>query len=494
MTEAKQLPHSESAERAVLGALIVAPHLYHQVATIIRPADFYSPRHRMIWEAMGAAEAAGEPIDPVLLEARLQASGDLQRSGGMAYLLEISDAVIVSDRAPAHARKVRELAAQRAIIEAATGIAAEGYGDVDDVGEYLARAEQAIFTVGEQARGFSRRPLRASLQDFVKRVEDRGKNPNRARGVPTGLADLDAMLAGRGLQAGNLALLAARPSMGKTALALQVAHHAAIRARVPTIVFSLEMTTDECVERLGANAAEVSHDHLGTGQMDAAEWKALVGAVADLDGAPLEIDDKPGATAAYVASVARSFFAKHRPDDDDETKAGERPRGLVVVDYIGLMTPDAGGRSDTRDRELGRLSQALKGTAKDLGVPILVLAQLNRGVEKREDKRPMMADLRDSGNLEQDADLVLALYRDDYYLKAGSKRPGVAEIILLKQRNGATGDVLAWWDASCGRFKSMTRDDQERFRRQGADAKPKGNGAAKGDDIPEDEMARRMGL
>lgn len=452
----RTLPHSLDAEASVLGAILLRNDLLHQVAGQLDEQDFYSPRHQLIYRSMREIEKAGLPIDPITLEEHLTRIDALQKAGGMDVLVDLTGRVPTTENVSYYVRIVRDKAMVRRLIRITTEIAAQGYGDYGEAEEFVASTEQAIFQLTQQRRTRSYQHVRPILQHTFKLLENRGSG-GELTGVPSGYADFDKLT--NGLQAGDLIIIAARPSMGKTSLALNFASHAAIRADVPVLVFSLEMTKEQLVERLLCAEARVEMDRLRKGTLSRTDWRQLTDAASKLDPARLYIDDSPGATLQHVRSKCRQFRSDRQIFPDPVGEDMEAPKGLVLIDYLQLMQAGGpGGKAmESREREISEISRGLKGMAKELQVPVIALSQLNRQVEKREDKRPNLSDLRESGAIEQDADVIAFIYRDELYNKEKSEDKGIAELIIGKQRNGPTGTCRLAFLGQYTKFENLAR-------------------------------------
>ncbi|MFH2010843.1 MAG: replicative DNA helicase [bacterium] len=453
---ARTLPNATDAEASVLGAILLRNELFHQVAGYVSEADLYSPRHQLIFAAMSEVDKAGKPLDPITLEEQLQRTDGLQKAGGMDYLLELTDILPTAENVMHYVHIVRDKAMVRRLIQVTTEIAAEGYGDYGAAEDFLGQAEQAIFQITQRSRARSYEHVRPILQDTFKLLEIRGKGGDLT-GVATGFTEFDRMT--NGLQAGSLVIVAARPSMGKTSLALNMASHAAISHGIPVIVFSLEMTKEQLVERLLCSEARVEADRLRKGNLSGEDWKQLTAAASRLDPAKIYIDDSPSASLQQVRSKCRQWRSDRQIFSERDPTAIESPKGLVVIDYLQLMqaTTSSGRAMESREREVSEISRGLKAMAKELDLPVLALSQLNRQVEKREDKRPNLSDLRESGAIEQDADLIGFIYRPDFYEKDEDKRTGTAELIIGKQRNGPTGTAELAFVGKYTLFENLSR-------------------------------------
>jgi replicative DNA helicase len=441
----------------VLGAILLRNDLFHQVAGHITEEDFYSPRHQLILSAMAEVDKVGKPIDPVTLEEQLDRTDALQKSGGMDYLLELTNRVPTTENMMHYVGIVRDKAMVRRLIQVTTEIAADGYGDYGDAEEFLGVAEQAIFQITQRSRAKSYEHVRPILQHTFKLLEARGKG-GELTGVPTGFYEFDKMT--NGLQPGTLNIIAARPAMGKTSLALNMAVYAAIEHDIPVIIFSLEMTKEQLVERIVCSEARVEADRLRKGKLSSEDWKQLTAAASRIDPAKIYIDDSPSASLQQVRSKSRQWRSDRQIFTGADPDAVEAPKGLVIIDYLQLMQAhtSTGRALESREREVSEISRGLKAMAKELDLPVMALSQLNRQVEKREDKRPNLSDLRESGAIEQDADLIGFIYRDELYNKETTK-PGIAELIIGKQRNGPTGSSDLSFLGKYTRFENLSRRD-----------------------------------
>ncbi len=454
------MPNAVDAEASVLGAILMRNDLFHQVAGHITESDFYSPRHQLILSAMAEVDKVGKPIDPITLEEQLDRTGSLQKAGGMDYLLELTSRVPTTENVMHYVGIVRDKAMVRRLIQVTTEIAAEGYGDYGEAEEFLGQAEQLIFQITQRSKATSYEHVRPILQHTFKLLEIRGKGGDIS-GVPTGFDEFDKSTSG--LQPGSLNIIAARPSMGKTSLALNMATYAAIHHSIPVIIFSLEMTKEQLVERIVCSEARVEADRLRKGNLSAEDWKRLIDAAARIDPAKIFIDDTPSASLQQVRSKCRQWRSDRQVFSDADPTQVESPKGLIVIDYLQLMQAHSstGKALESREREVSEISRGLKAMAKELNLPVVALSQLNRQVEKREDKRPNLSDLRESGAIEQDADLIGFIFRDEFYTKDKSQKPGVAELIIGKQRNGPTGTSELSFLGKYTRFENISRRDDD---------------------------------
>ncbi|NWG73757.1 MAG: replicative DNA helicase, partial [Rubrivivax sp.] len=423
-------PHSIEAEQSVLGGLLLDNGAWDRAADLLRDGDFYRYEHRVIYAAIGALVSAGKPADVITVYEQLQNLGKADDCGGLAYLNALATSVPSAANLRRYAEIVRERAILRKLIEASDEIATNAFNPQGRaVSQILDEAEGRIFKIGEEGsrsqQGFQ--TMDKLVMQLIDRVTELHENgAEEVTGVRTGFYDLDRMTAG--LQPGDLVVLAARPSMGKTAFALNIAEHVAVQEGLPVVVFSMEMGASQLALRLVGSLGRIDQQHLRTGALRDDEWTRLTEAVDRLSKAAVFIDETPGLNPAELRARARR----------QARQCGKL--GLIVVDYLQLMSGSSSTSEENRATVLGEISRGLKALAKELQCPVLALSQLNRSVEQRNDKRPMMSDLRESGAIEQDADVIMFIYRDDYYNK-DSKEPGVAEIIIGKQRNGPTGEV-----------------------------------------------------
>jgi replicative DNA helicase len=422
-------PHSVEAEQSVLGGLLLDNLSWDRAADLVTDSDFYRHEHRLIYAAIGALVNASKPADVITVFEQLQGLGKAGDCGGLAYLNALAQSVPSAANLRRYAEIVRERAILRKLIAASDEIATTAFNPQGRaVTQILDEAESKIFKIGEegsrQRSGFqSIDKLVIALVDRVNELHDNGAE--EVTGVRTGFYDLDRMTSG--LQKGDLIVLAARPSMGKTAFAINMAEHIAVAEGLPVLVFSMEMGAAQLALRMVGSIGRIDQTHLRTGALKNDEWERLAEAVDKLGKASIFIDETPALNSAELRARARRMARQFGK------------LGLVVVDYLQLMSGSSSSE-ENRATEIGEISRGLKALAKELQCPVIALSQLNRSVESRNDKRPMMSDLRESGAIEQDADVIMFIYRDDYYNK-DSKEPGVAEIVIGKQRNGPVGTV-----------------------------------------------------
>ena len=435
-------PHSLEAESSVIGGLLLDNTAWDKIGDVLIDADFYRYEHRLVFAAVSTMINANRATDVITVFEHLQTQGKADEIGGLAYLNSLAQYVPSSANIRRYAEIVRERSILRKLISVSDEIATSAMSTKGKpVPLILDEAEQKIFNIGEEGQrmrqGFQ--SMGNLVVQLLDRVEEMSQNPNDITGVPTGFFDLDRMTSG--MQAGDLIVLAARPSMGKTALAINIAENVALKEGLPVAVFSMEMGASQLAIRIVGSIGRIDQTRLRTGKLLDEEWPRLTEAVERLRNVSLSIDETPGLTPSELRANARRLARS----------CGKL--GLVVVDYLQLMTGSSGGDGDNRATELGEISRGLKMLAKELQCPVIALSQLNRGVEQRTDKRPMMSDLRESGAIEQDADVIMFIYRDDYYNK-DSKEPGVAEIIIGKQRNGPTGTVKLTFLKPITKFES----------------------------------------
>lgn len=436
-------PHSIEAESSVLGGLLLDNGAWDRVNDLLADGDFYRYEHRLIYAAMAALINASKPADVITVFEQLQSQGKAEEVGGLAYLNSLAQYVPSAGNIRRYAEIVRERAILRKLVAASDEIATNAFNPQGrPVAQILDESEQKIFNIGEEGsrmkRGFQ--AMDSLVVDLLDRVQEMADNPNDITGVPTGFYDLDRMTAG--LQPGDMIVLAARPSMGKTAFAINIAEHVALNEGLPVAVFSMEMGAAQLAVRIVGSIGRIDQGHLRTGKLTDEEWPRLTEAIEKLRNISLHIDETAGLTASELRANARRLARQ----------CGKL--GLIVVDYLQLMSGSSGD-NENRATELGEISRGLKMLAKELGCPVIALSQLNRSVEQRPDKRPMMSDLRESGAIEQDADIIMFIYRDEYYTKDACKEPGVAEIIIAKQRNGPTGTVKLAFLKPLTRFENL---------------------------------------
>jgi replicative DNA helicase len=431
-------PQDINAEQSVLGGMLLSKDAIADVVEAVRGNDFYRPAHQTVFDVILDLYGRGEPADAITVAAELTKRGDIARVGGAAYLHTLMSGVPTAANAGYYAKIVAEKAILRRLVEAGTRIVQLGYagsgGEVDDI---VDRAQAAIYDVTERRTAEDYSILESLLQPTMDEIEASGQRGGGMSGVPTGFADLDTLT--NGLHPGQLIVIAARPAVGKSTIALDIARSAAIKHSQTSVLFSLEMSKHEITMRLLSAEARIPLQAMRTGQMRDDDWVKLTRRLGEMASAPLYIDDSPNLTMMEIRAKARRL--KQRND-----------LRLVVVDYLQLMTSHS--RVENRQQEVSQISRSLKLLAKELGVPVIALSQLNRGPEQRNDKRPQLSDLRESGAIEQDADVVILLHREDIYERE-SPRAGEADLIVAKHRNGPTNTIVVAFQGHYSRFVDM---------------------------------------
>jgi replicative DNA helicase len=430
-------PQDLEAEQSVLGGMLLSKDAIADVVEALRGGDFYKPAHQTIYEAILDLYGRGEPADAITLSAELTKRGELGRVGGAPYLHTLISSVPTAANAGYYARIVCERAILRRLVEAGTRITQMGYADTGEVDEVVDRAQAEIYAVTEQRTSEDYAPLAEIMEGTLDEIEAIGSRGGTMVGVPTGFTDLDNLT--NGLHPGQLVVVAARPGLGKSTLALDFARSASIKSGLTSVIFSLEMTRNEITMRLLSAEARVGLHHMRTGSLGDDDWTKLARKMSEVASAPLFIDDSPNMTMMEIRAKCRRLKQRH------DLK-------LVVVDYLQLMS--SGKRVESRQQEVAEFSRALKLLAKELEVPVVALSQLNRGPEQRTDKKPMLSDLRESGSIEQDSDMVILLHREDAYERE-SPRAGEADFIVAKHRNGPTATITVAFQGHYSRFVDM---------------------------------------
>ena len=427
--QVKAQPHDIEAEQAILGSMFFSPEAISEACESITSDDFYAPAHRVIFLAMSDLFASKTNVDIITLGSLLDERNLSETIGGRDYLVALASSVSTWANLSHYIKIIQRKALLRRLIGASKGISEKSYSEEESIESIVDFAEKEILGIMSGASTLDFAHIKDVLPNTVSKIEELQKNQGAVTGVETHFKDFDRKTAG--LQPQDFVLIAARPSMGKTAFALNVAQNAAVRSRVPTAIFSLEMSKEQLVNRLISSEAMLDAQRLRTGELEDEDWVKIVSAVGSLSQAPIFINDTPGISVMEVRSKCRKLKAEHG-------------LGLVMIDYLQLMTGAGNKSGDNRQQEISDISRNLKSLARELNVPVVALSQLSRAVEARADKRPMLSDLRESGAIEQDADVVTFLYRDEYY-NPDTEFPGKAELIIAKQRNGPTGTVdLAW--------------------------------------------------
>ncbi len=445
----RQLPQNVDAEKAVLGSILLLPEVFDEVALIIHARDFYDASNRCLFEHVLAMHDDGQQIDVTLLVERLRTSGRYDAIGGAAYLAEVGQQVSTAAHAEYYARIVSDKSMLRSLIHAGTDILHDAYDPTSETREMLSKAEERIFGILESRGSGEVSPISDVLQDAMDRLDSRMDQHHAFGGLETGFDDYDQLTGG--LQNSELTILAARPSMGKTALAMNITEHIITQLRVPVLFVSLEMAALELADRLLCSTAEVNGHRLRNGTITQEERQKLVQASVDVSKAPLFIDDSPSRTMTEIGANARRL--KRREN-----------LGLIVIDYLQLIDPD--NPRDPRQEQVAKIARRLKGLARELDVPVLCLAQLNRQVEATRDNKPQLSHLRESGAIEQDADVVMFIHRDEYYQTNEEDRErvrGEADLLIRKQRNGPTGDIKLAWLHEFTRFRNFSQKPYAEF-------------------------------
>lgn len=435
------LPHDLVAEQSVLGAVFIAPDTIISLADELAPDDFYKPANKIVFKTMLSLLEKGEPIDATTMGSALTNQGDISKIGGITYIFELVNSTPTSKNVEHYAKLVKEKATLRRMIADLSDSLSSAYqGDVP-VGDIIARTEKSMLDISNQNTGTGFRNVADILDTHMQMVETRSQTEGIVTGLSSGFIGLDKITTG--LHEDNLIILAARPAMGKTALALNIAQHIAVKEKKPVAIFSLEMGAESLIERMLAAEGMVEGYHLKTGNLSVEEWHRLVHAQGNLYDAPIFVDDTAGIRISEIRSKARKL---------DQEMGG---LGVIIIDYLQLIT---GSKGENRQQVVSEISRELKILAKDLKVPVIALSQLSRAVEQRQDKRPMLADLRESGSIEQDADIVAFLYRDAYYQKEqtdSQEANNVTELILEKNRHGSLGTVKLYFHKEYTKFSSV---------------------------------------
>ncbi|NLS44707.1 MAG: replicative DNA helicase [Firmicutes bacterium] len=432
-------PQSTEAEQATLGSMLLDRDAIIKAIDMLSPEDFYRDTHRIIFDTIISMYEKGKPIDLVTVTEELRQRDALDLIGGIPYITSLASIVPTAANIDYYARIMKEKAIYRALVKVGTNIAALGYEGTEDVDLALDQSEQMIFSLSQQKGSDGVADIKMVLMDTFESIERLYETKGRGTGVPTGFKDLDVMLTG--LQPSDLIIIAARPSMGKTSLALNIASHVALNENLPVIVFSLEMSREQLAMRLLSSEARVDGQRLRRGELADEDWQKLSYGLGRLSEAPLYIDDSPTLTALDIRARSRRLKA-------------EIGLGLIVIDYLQLIQGRA--RSENRQQEIAEITRSLKSLARELKVPVVALAQLSRAVETAAERRPLLSHLKESGEIETAADVVAFIYREDYYSQ-DTKKKNMAEIIVAKQRNGPTGSVELLWRKEFTRFESLER-------------------------------------
>ena len=433
-------PHDEDAEQAVLGSMLTDNDAVMAAVEVLKEDAFYREDNKIIYQAILNLYSKSEPIDIITLKDELESMGKFEQVGGFEYLASLPDKVPTTANVQKYIKIVEEKSVLRNLIKTANEIIELGYNPTEDVEDIMDGAEKKIFDIMQSKNTKSYTPIKDVLVESFTNLEKLYNQKQHVTGVPTQFYDFDDKTAG--LHGSELILVAARPAMGKTAFALNIATNAALRANVPVAIFSLEMSKDQLVNRMLCSEAMVDSNKVRTGKLDEEDWTKLAEAIGPLSEAGVYIDDTPGISVMEIRTKCRKLKM-------------EKNIGLVVIDYLQLIS-GSNKRNGSREQEISEISRSLKVLAKELNVPVIALSQLSRAVEQRDDHRPMLSDLRESGAIEQDADIVMFLYRDDYYNKESAEKD-IAEVIIAKQRGGSTGTVKLYWMGNYTKFVNIER-------------------------------------
>ena len=438
-------PHQLDAERSVLGAMLQSPDAVMLAQESLKPEDFYDPAHREIFDAMVYLTAQSRPVDLITLDEELTRRGRLDGVGGLDYLIELSRFVPTTANTGAYIRIIDEKSTLRKLIVATGDISQKCYAAEEETGDILADAEKQIYDITMRKGGEMLLPIQSVLLDTYERIEELARNKGKIEGVPTGYPDLDRMLTG--MHPGEFILVAGRPSMGKTSLGMNIVENAAIRHGAKVAVFSLEMPAEQLVMRMLCSEAKVDMQSVRRGTLTMEDWERLTDAMVPIARSQIYIDATSGLSVAEVRSKARRLQMEHGLD-------------LIMIDYLGLMTGSS--KSGSRQEEVSGISRGLKGLAQELKVPVVVLSQLSRANAGRSDHRPILSDIRDSGAIEQDADVVMFIHRESYYDPETEKK-NIAEVIIAKQRNGPLGTVELGWAPEYTQFVNLVSQQAPPF-------------------------------
>jgi len=432
-------PHDVDAEQAILGSMLTDKDAVIAALEVLKEDAFYREDNKLIFGAISNLYLRNEPIDIITVKAELVEMGDLEKAGGIEYLAELPLKVPTTANVERYVKIVEEKYILRNLISTSNELIALGYDETEEVDSIMDVAERRIFDLAQKKNSKGYTSMKDVLVDSFTELEKLYNMKGNLAGLPTGFTDLDTKLAG--LHNSDLIIVAARPAMGKSAFAINIAANVAVQSNVPVAIFNLEMSKEQIGNRILCSEAMVDSNKIRTGQIDDEDWTKLAGTIGRLSDAPIYIDDTPGITITEIRAKCRKLKL-------------ERDIGLVVIDYLQLIA--GSGKAGSREQEISEISRSLKILAKELNIPVIALSQLSRGAEKREDKRPMLSDLRESGAIEQDADIVMFLYRDDYYNEDSDKK-NVAEVIVAKQRSGSTGTVELAWLPSYTKFGNLDR-------------------------------------
>ena len=434
-------PHDLEAEQAILGSMLTDKDAVIASVEVLKEEDFYREDNKAIYTAILNLYTRAEPIDIITVKSELESMGKLEKIGGLEYLAQLPEKVPTTANALKYIKIVEEKSTLRTLIKAANEIIESGYNQTEEVDDIMEGAENKIFNIMQNKGEKSYSPIKDVLVDSFTQLEELYNRKQHVTGVPTGYTELDYKTAG--LHGSELILIAARPAMGKTAFALNIATNAAIRAKTPVAIFSLEMPKEQLVNRILCSEAMVDSNKVRTGKLEENDWTKLAESIGPLSESEIYIDDTPGISITEIRAKCRKLKL-------------EKNIGMVVIDYLQLVQGSNGRRSGNREQEISEISRSLKILAKEINAPVIALSQLSRAVEQRPDHKPMLSDLRESGAIEQDSDIVMFLYRDDYYNKETEKRD-IAEVIIAKHRGGSTGTIELLWLGNYTKFVNLER-------------------------------------
>ncbi len=438
-------PHDIEAEQAIIGSMLTDKDAVITAMETLKKEDFYREDNQSIYEAITNLYSKGEPVDIITVKDELESMGMFEKVGGLEYLSELPEKVPTTANADKYVKIVSEKATLRDLIKTANEIVELGYDPTENIEDIMEGAEKRIFNImqGKNQKGYEQ--IKDVLVDSFNKLEELYNRKQHITGVPTGFSELDYKTAG--LHGSDLVLIAARPAMGKTAFALNIATHAAVKAKVPVAIFSLEMSKEQLVNRILCSESMVDSNKVRTGKLEEDDWGKLASSIGPLSEAEIYIDDTPGITVTEIRAKCRKLKL-------------EKDIGLVIIDYLQLVQGSSNRRIGSREQEISEISRSLKILAKEINVPVIALSQLSRAAEQRPDHRPMLSDLRESGAIEQDADIVMFLYRDDYY-NPESEKKDIAEVIISKHRGGSTGTVELLWMGNYTKFVNLEKRFEE---------------------------------
>ena len=437
----KVIPHDREAEQSVIGSMMLNPDAILAAMDILQAEDFYNRSYGVLFETMVELYSAGKAVDPVILQSELRKKDVPPELGNMEYIADLVGSVPTSANISYYAEIVKDKSILRSLLKITEDISARCYSDREETSGLMEEAEKKIFQLAQTGSLKEHQDIRQIMMEVLHRTNSAAQAQGSVTGVPSGFSDLDYKTAG--FQKSDLILIAARPSMGKTALALNIAQYVAMKKKIPVAIFSLEMSSVQLGSRLVSMESRVDSQKIRVGRLDSSEWKSFLESAKNISESRIILDDTPGINPTQLRSRCRKYKLEN-PD-----------LGLIIIDYLQLMASSR--RSDSRQQEISEISRDLKEIARELDIPVIALSQLSRAVEKRDDKRPMLSDLRESGAIEQDADVVMFLYREDYYVKDTDKK-NIAEVIIAKQRSGPTGTVELVWLPQYTKFVDLARN------------------------------------